>query len=168
MLWFEGSTEKIFSSTCQGNAACRVWPHRDHVHNFHKKRKVMTAMWQRFSFLEKNKRNCSEFYTTSLRPQQKRREQLLFATKECQQFWTVLKERSNLMCNYCTLKIKKICFSPKVPIQPCRPKSHSASRAAIRAPFNSLVESLYQPVLGLISALGSKSAPGNGTVLAPY
>ena len=72
------------------------------------------------------------------------------------------------MCNYCTLKNKKVCFSPKVPIQPCRPKSDSASRGTIRAPFNSPVESLYQPVLGLISALGSKSALGNGTVLAPY
>ena len=71
------------------------------------------------------------------------------------------------MCNYCTLKNKKICFSPKVPIQPCRPKSDSASRGAIRAPFNSPVESLYQPVLGLISALGSKSALGNGTVYWP-
>ena len=72
------------------------------------------------------------------------------------------------MYNYCTLKIKKICFSPKVPIQPSKPKSDSAPRGAIQAPFNSPVESLYRPVLGLISALGSKSALGNGTVLAPY
>ena len=72
------------------------------------------------------------------------------------------------MCNYCTLKIKKICFSPKMPIQPYRPKSDSGSRKAIRAPFNSPVESPYQRVLGLISALGSKLALGNGTVLAPY
>ena len=71
------------------------------------------------------------------------------------------------MCNYCKLKIKKICFSPKVPIQPYRPKSDSGSRKAIRAPFNSPVESPYQRVLGLISALGSKSALGNGTVYWP-
>ena len=30
-----------------------------------------------------------------------------------------------------TLKIKKICFSPKVSIQPCRPKSDSALPGAI-------------------------------------
>ena len=71
------------------------------------------------------------------------------------------------MSNYYTLRIKKICFSPNVPIQPCRPKSDSASCGAIRAPFNSPVESLYQSVLGLISALGSKSALGNGTVYWP-
>ena len=34
----------------------------------------------------------------------------------------------------CTLKIKKICFSPKVPI-PCRPKSDSAPSRAIWAQF---------------------------------
>ena len=32
---------------------------------------------------------------------------------------------------YTTLKIKKICFSPKVSIQPCRPKSDSALLGAI-------------------------------------
>ena len=34
-----------------------------------------------------------------------------------------------------TLKIKKICFSPEVPIQPCRPKSDSAPPGAIWARF---------------------------------
>ena len=34
-----------------------------------------------------------------------------------------------------TLKIKKICFSLKVSIQPCRPKSHSALPGAIGAQF---------------------------------
>ena len=33
------------------------------------------------------------------------------------------------------LKIKKFCFSPKVPIQPCRPKSDSAPSGAIWAHF---------------------------------
>ena len=34
-----------------------------------------------------------------------------------------------------TLKIKAICFSPKVSIQPCRPKSDSALPGAIWAQF---------------------------------
>ena len=34
-----------------------------------------------------------------------------------------------------TLKIKKICFSPKVSIQLCRPKSNSAFPGAIWAQF---------------------------------
>ena len=32
-------------------------------------------------------------------------------------------------------KLKKICFSPKVPIQPCRPKSYSAPPGAIWVQF---------------------------------
>ena len=35
------------------------------------------------------------------------------------------------------LKIKKICFSPKVPIQPYRPKSDSAPSGVIWAQFDS-------------------------------
>ena len=34
-----------------------------------------------------------------------------------------------------TMQIKKICFSPKVSIQPCRPKSDSAPSGAIWAQF---------------------------------
>ena len=34
-----------------------------------------------------------------------------------------------------TMQIKKICFSPKVPIQPCKPKSDSAPSGAIWAQF---------------------------------
>ena len=34
-----------------------------------------------------------------------------------------------------TMQIKKTCFSPKVPIQPCKPKSDSAPSGAIWAQF---------------------------------
>ena len=63
------------------------------------------------------------------------------------------------------LKIKKICFSPKVPIQPYRPKSYSAPSGVICVQ-NSPIKRLVQPTLGSISALGSKSALVNWTVLA--
>ena len=44
------------------------------------------------------------------------------------------RNRSEHKICYTTLKIKKICFSPKVPIQPrCRPKSDSAPSGAIWA-----------------------------------
>ena len=53
-----------------------------------------------------------------------------------------------------TLKIKKTCFNPKVPILPCRPKHDSAP-----------IKRLFQPTLGPVSALRSKSALGNWTAL---
>ena len=40
-------------------------------------------------------------------------------------------QRLKLACERGTLKIKKICFSPKVPIQPCRPKSDSAPSGVV-------------------------------------
>jgi len=40
-------------------------------------------------------------------------------------------QRCKLACERSTLKNKKICFSPKVPIQPCRSKSDSAPSGAI-------------------------------------
>ena len=63
---------------------------------------------------------------------------------------------------------EKICFSPEVPIQPCRPKSDSALPGVIWAQFkpNSPIKRLFQPTLGPISALGSKSALVNWAVLA--
>ena len=63
---------------------------------------------------------------------------------------------------------EKICFSPEVPIQPCRPKSDSALPGVIWAQFkpNSPIKRLFQLTLGPISALGSKSALVNWTVLA--
>ena len=63
---------------------------------------------------------------------------------------------------------EKFCVSPEVPIQPCRPKSDSAPPGVIWAQFkpNSPIKRLFQPTLGPISALGSKSAPGNWTVFA--
>ena len=53
---------------------------------------------------------------------------LLTAYTDCHRFLSC--------CDACTvtdttLKIKKICFSPKVSIQPCRPKSDSALPGAI-------------------------------------
>ena len=63
---------------------------------------------------------------------------------------------------------EKICFSLKVPIQPCRPKSDSALPGVIWAQFkpNSPIKRLFQPTLGPIAALGSKSVLVNWTVLA--
>ena len=63
---------------------------------------------------------------------------------------------------------RKVLFSPEVPIQPCRPKSDSARPGVIWAQFkpNSPIKRLFQPTLGPISALGSKSALGKWTVLA--
>ena len=58
------------------------------------------------------------------------------------------------------LKIKKICFSPKVPNQPLL---ESFEHNLIQ---NSPIKRLFQPTLGSISALGSKSALVNWTVLA--
>ena len=52
------------------------------------------------------------------------------------------------------MKIKKICLSPKVPIQPYRSMSDSASSGAI------------EPTLRLISASGSESSLDNCTTLA--
>ena len=65
-------------------------------------------------------------------------------------------------------KNEKVCFSPEVPIQPCRPKSDSALPGVIWAQIkpNSPIKRLFQPTLGPISALGSKSALVNWTVLA--
>ena len=56
-----------------------------------------------------------------------------------------------------TLKIKKICFSLKVSIQPCRPKSDSALPWAIRTQLGqeSSIKRLFQPTIGPISALGA-------------
>ena len=62
-----------------------------------------------------------------------------------------------------TLKIKKICFSPIVSIQPCRPKSDSSLPWAQFRPKNS-IRRLLQPPLGPISALETKSALANWTV----
>ena len=57
-------------------------------------------------------------------------------------------------------------FSPKVPIQPCRPKSDSASPLAISAQFKpKQPQRLFQPTLGSISAIRSNSTLGNWTVL---
>ena len=55
-----------------------------------------------------------------------------------------------------TLKIRKICFSPKVSIQPCRPKSDSALPGAIWAQFRkkSSIKRLFQLTVGPILALG--------------
>ena len=67
-----------------------------------------------------------------------------------------------------TLKIKKICFSSKMSIQPCRPKSDSTPSGAILALFKP--QQTHQKAIpahaGPISALPSKSALGNWTVLA--
>ena len=46
-----------------------------------------------------------------------------------------LRKPDNLYLKVSTLKIKKICFSPKVSILPCRPKSDSALPGAIWAQF---------------------------------
>ena len=64
---------------------------------------------------------------------------------------------------YCNLKTQKICFSPKVLILPeplLQPFAHNLSQ-------NSPIKRLLKPTLGpMISALWSKSALGNWTVLA--
>ena len=69
--------------------------------------------------------------------------------------------------HYCTL-IKKICFSPKVSIQPCRPKSDSALLGAIWAQFRP--KKLYQKAIPTHGRAhfspGTKSALANWTVLA--
>ena len=57
-------------------------------------------------------------------------------------------------------------FSPKVPIQPSRPKSDSASPLAISAQFKpKQPQRIFQPTLGPISAIRSNSTLGNWTVL---
>ena len=56
-----------------------------------------------------------------------------------------------------TLKIKKICFSPKVSIQPCRPKSDSTLPGAIyedNLDQKSSIKRLFQPTAGPIPAHG--------------
>ena len=65
-------------------------------------------------------------------------------------------------------KNEKVCFSPEVPIRPCRAKSDSALPGVIWAQIkpNSPIKRLFQPTLGPISALGSKSALVNWAVLA--
>ena len=65
-------------------------------------------------------------------------------------------------------KNEKVCFSPEVPIQPCRPKSDSALPGVIWAQIkpNSPIKRLFQPTLGPISALGSKSALVNWAAFA--
>ena len=47
------------------------------------------------------------------------------------------------------LKIKKICFSPKVSIQPCWPKSDLAAPRAVLAQFMAK-KAIIQPTLGPI------------------
>lgn len=56
-----------------------------------------------------------------------------------------------------------ICFSPKGPIQLARPKSDSAPPGAFEHNLcqNIPIKRLFQPKLGLLSTLGSKSALGN-------
>jgi len=67
-----------------------------------------------------------------------------------------------------TPKTKKICFSPKVSIQPCRPKSDSAFLGAIGAQFRP--KKLYQKAITAHGRAhfspGTKSALANWTVLA--
>ena len=67
-----------------------------------------------------------------------------------------------------TLKIEKICFSPKVSIQPCRPKSDSALPVAIWAQFR--LKKLYQKAIPTHGRAhfspGTKSALANWTVVA--
>ena len=69
-----------------------------------------------------------------------------------------------------TLKIKKICFSSKVSIQPCRPKSDSALPGAIWAQFRP--KKLNQKAIPAHGRAhfspGTKSALDNWTVLALY
>ena len=61
------------------------------------------------------------------------------------------------------LKIEKICFSPKVSIQPCMPKSDSARPGAIGAQFRPKM--LYQKAIPAHCRAhfspGTKSAPAN-------
>ena len=56
-----------------------------------------------------------------------------------------------------------ICFSPKVTIQLVRPKSDSAPPGAFEHNLcqNIPIKRLFQPKLGPLSALGSKSALGS-------
>ena len=69
-----------------------------------------------------------------------------------------------------TMKIKKICFSSKVSIQPCRPKSDSALPGAIWAQFRP--KKLNQKAIPAHGRAhfspGTKSALDNWTVLALY
>ena len=51
------------------------------------------------------------------------------------------------------LKIKKICFSPKVSIQPCWPKSDLAAPGALLTQFMAK-KAIIQPTLGPIEPLG--------------
>ena len=71
--------------------------------------------------------------------------------------------------NYYTLKIEKICFSPKVSIQPYRPKSDSALPGAIWAQFRP--KKLYQKAIPAHSRAhfspGTKSALSKGAKLDP-
>ena len=66
-----------------------------------------------------------------------------------------------------TLKIEKICFSPKVSIQPCWPKSDSALPGAISA--QSGPKKLHQKAILAQGRAhfspGTKSALANWTVL---
>ena len=66
-----------------------------------------------------------------------------------------------------TLKIKKICFSPKVSIQPCRPKSASALPGAIWTQFRpkKLNQKAIPAHVRAHFSPGTKSARANWTVL---
>ena len=75
---------------------------------------------------------------------------------------------NNVKVAFVTLKIKKICFSPNVSIQPCRPKSDSALHEAIGAQFRP--KKLNQKAIPAHGRAyfrpGTKSALANWTVLA--
>ena len=85
------------------------------------------------------------------------------------EFCTWLRNKVNeTSLNRGTLKIEKICFSPKASIQPCWPKSDSSLPGAIWA--QSGPKKLHQKAISAQGRAhfspGSKSAPANWTVMA--